>query len=62
MIKLHSCISLPPSLLRLVAQALDLDLDGARLGVARRLERVDCVLESEAVGDQVAQLDHAALD
>ncbi|CRK31461.1 hypothetical protein BN1708_005463 [Verticillium longisporum] len=43
-------------------QALDLHLDGARLGVLGRVECLERILEVEPVRDQLGEVDDAALD
>ena len=43
-------------------QALDLDLDGARLGVRGRVKGLERILELEAVRDELGHVDDAVLD
>jgi hypothetical protein len=55
--------SVSPNLpLHPLLQALDLHLDCARLRIRRRLERLDRIFQLEPMCNQLAQLNHAALD
>lgn len=45
-----------------LVEVLDQDLDGARLGISRRLKGLDGVLNGEAVGDELGEVQDAALE